>query len=159
MLILAPTPLGTSHSPVVTLSGSLIAAAVTLGRRSRTSPLAQLLVCYSMRRYLATLGRVGLELWLRGGVGLFPVVWRYLTGPSEEVYWNPLSQQWVFDVRIGADDIPALLKTPSLEAWAVLAGWRLVNQETWTTEAWAAFKLSLDDWVSPEQWLKRYAFS
>ena len=78
--------------PVFSFSGSLVAVSAALGRGHRATPLAQFLTCQYARRYLICLTHGNVDLWVTGGIGLFSAFWRYLTSPSDEVYWHPLAQ-------------------------------------------------------------------
>lgn len=69
--LLAPTYDSLYYFPLIQASGSLTASATSLGRKLRSSPLAQLLTCHFMRRYLISLAKLNFELWVKGGVGLF----------------------------------------------------------------------------------------
>jgi hypothetical protein len=68
---LVPTHSGAFFTPLILVSGSLVASATLLGRGHRTSPLAQLLACHFFRRYLIQLAYLRFELLVRGGIGLF----------------------------------------------------------------------------------------
>lgn len=84
--LLAPAQAASYYFPLIQASGSLVAAATSLGRKSRSTPLAQLLTCHFMRRYLISLVKLRFELWVKGGIGLFSAVWRHLVTPVDEVY-------------------------------------------------------------------------
>lgn len=120
--LLTPAKDSLYYFPLIQASGSLTASATSLGRKLRASPLAQLLTCHFMRRYLVSLVKLNFELWVKGGVGLFSAAWRHLVSPVDEVYWNPLTQSWVFDVKTLRSDFGSLLSAPTAEAWADLAG-------------------------------------
>jgi hypothetical protein len=96
-----------------------------------------------MRRYLVSLAQLKFELWVKGGIGLFSAFWRHLVTPTDEVYWNPLSQAWVFDVKVSRTDFAPLVNTPSTEVWADLAGWRVLSATPVTLSSWDSFKESL----------------
>jgi hypothetical protein len=69
--LLAPLVGGFNFAPIFSISGSLVAACVALGRAYRATPLAQLLACQWVRRYLVSLVLCNLDLRVDGGVGLF----------------------------------------------------------------------------------------
>lgn len=162
--LLTPTQDSLYYLPLIQASGSLTASATSLGRKLRASPLAQLLTCHFVRRYLVSLAKLNFELWVKGGVGLFSAAWRHLISPVDEVYWNPLSQSWVFDTKVLKSDFGSLLNTPTAEVWADLAGWRIVSNAPVASFAWESFKLSLGKINESSrshtgQWLYRYNFS
>jgi hypothetical protein len=150
--------------PLVLVSGALAAATTALGRHHRASPLAQLLACHFMRRYLIQLFSLRFELWVSGGIGLFSAFWRNLTTPADEVYWNPLTSSWVFDIKVPQAESAAFQQAPSLESWAELVGWRLLTPGAVHLDAWASLKAYLtppakNPGVAPSRWLVRYSFT
>jgi hypothetical protein len=60
--LLIPALGGIYYTPAFMLSGSLVSAVTTLGRKYRTTPLAQLLSAQYARRYLVMLLRAKLDL-------------------------------------------------------------------------------------------------
>lgn len=67
-------------------------------------------------------------------------------------------------MRVSKADFGPLLHSPSAEAWADLAGWRIISNAPVAPFAWDSFKAFLDktnerSYSRSEQWSYRYSFS
>jgi hypothetical protein len=82
--LLAPT--GGSFHPLFLITGALVASATGLGKGARFSSLAQLFSCQLLRRHLISLGSPVCDLWVRGGLTNFSLLWRHVRQPLDEVF-------------------------------------------------------------------------
>ena len=98
-------PVEGSFHPLFLITGALAAAAAGLGKAARFTSLAQLFSCQLLRRFLLSLGSPLCDLWVRGGLTNFSLLWRHIRQPLDEIFWNPLSASWVFDVRLRGSDV------------------------------------------------------
>jgi hypothetical protein len=113
--VLTPSFSENFFSPLFLISGSLTASSIGLTRKSRYSSVAQLLSCFFLRRYLILLNAPSFEVYVKNGVGIFSLLWRYITTPTDEIYWDFFSNQWVFDVKIFNNDLNLLLLSDSFD--------------------------------------------
>lgn len=82
--LLAPSEAG--FHPLFLITGALVASAAGLGKAGRFSSLAQLFSCQLLRRYLVSLGSPLCDLWVRGGLTNFALLWRHIRQPLDEVF-------------------------------------------------------------------------
>lgn len=147
--------------PIVVISGSNVSSFLKLGKKNKNSSVSQMLACFFIRKYIILLHLFRFDLFLKNTVCTFPVFWRYIKMPTNDIYWNPMTLGWVFDVKVSRDEISLLSNSLNLEDWLNVSGWYFLSEESIQQCSWAVFKkdfLSLN-FRKKSKWIFRYTLN
>ncbi len=86
MFILSPTNNNVFFIPLLVVSNSIVVSFLKLSGKNKHNTLSLLLSSYFLRRYLILLNHLEYDFYIKGVVSFFPLIWRYLNTPLEEVY-------------------------------------------------------------------------
>lgn len=86
--------------PALTITTPLLVAAVSLTPNLRFAPISQTITALATRRALLLLGGLRFELFVKGVVPAFGAFWRRVNAASRELFLNPLTERWMFDVTV-----------------------------------------------------------